>query len=118
MMYNDRIIKPASAEEVETGPKVGDVTRDEAKCPVCGGNSFTILDGTGIDIVRAHRIVKNKTICSHCLCIFTLVYKMEYLHSKIVVIVEPEAEIIDTVANPAEVSRQVDLSVGENHEDR
>jgi len=118
----EAIIELLEIEDTKVG--VGDIREVEFGCPNCdGGESETdtaeILLKPGAKGVKAVRIVKIPAVCKKCTCVFTYVYGMEYIHSKVDIEASPpeEPEKPITVGESAKVHKQrvegsqIDMSV-------
>jgi hypothetical protein len=105
--YNDRILSATAGDgtSADTGTKgnlkVGDIRRVEHVCPNCGKAGYNTDDHDLTAFHTAH-ILRVPATCDHCTCVFTLVYSVKYIHSRVDLEAsppeEPECENTDSEA--------------------
>ena len=122
MDYADRTIhSKTSAKDVQCRgiiPKEpleeGGIRRAEYGCPNCGrfiGDKAKTPPGC-MDVLPVKHITKIHEMCDHCTCVFTRVFRMEYLHSKVDIPASPPEEEEVKVGGPKELRELVLKGVG------
>ena len=111
--YNDRILNTETKiptkeiGEITMGKerkpvKAGDITWGEFACPGCGKCIDRLREAPSgcCTVLPTAHIIRIDGICNSCTCVFTRIFRLEYLHTK--VDLEP--------CPPEEIEEEVDIT--------